>query len=176
MNQSKCAAHKLNNNGLSLVELIVVVMILGILSTTAVISISTIARANVSACTSKLSTLLDKTRIDTISKEEVVLLNLYFEDKTYYAMISVNGTESEPVELGSDALTITLTSNAVTDIDLKSATKAAPVKISFYKGSGAYRSYGSLSGTDLYYESIKVQGSKSETIVLVRDTGRNFIE
>lgn len=157
-----------NNRGFSLIELIVVVLILGILAGVATISISQITNSNVTACTRKLSNVLDKARIDTISKVETVTLTVYLEDGNYYARITVQGNPGEPVLLGNTGVSITAYSSGteykVQDID--------GIEIMYAKNSGAF-----IKNSDsIVFDKIIIKGSRQSTIYLVKETGRCYVE
>lgn len=153
-----------NNRGFSLVELIVIVLILGILAVSATISISRIAKANVTSCAKKLANVLDKARLETISKTGAVKLELSFDGNVYLATIT-SGSRQEEVELGNGSIDLTLRNTlTLVDDDIKSTA----VNIEFSKGSGAY--------LNTPYDRIEVRnGSKCEYVYLVQDTGRCFI-
>ncbi len=163
---------KLNQAGMTLVELIVVVLILGIVSVGAVAGISYISRMNTNSTAEKLASLLERTRMYTISAEDPndsdgkVTLVLTKEDNTYYGKLMQGTIEMDKVPLGSGSLGLSLTRPGTTDVVVASG---APVTLSYKKANGAFED-------TMPYSSIVISGTKTQTIQLVKTTGRSYIK
>lgn len=161
--------NKLNNAGMSLIELIVVILILGIVSTGAVISISAIMNANVSSCAKKLSSLLDKTRLETMSRTGNVYLKISQDASGTYHGTIINKVGTDEKELTKESLgSRNITINAYTsDINYSEVSDSNSVIIEFNKGSGSLKSS---------FVKFEITSSKTANVYIVEETGRNYID
>lgn len=160
------------NSGFSLIELIVVLLILGILSGGAVISLSMISRQRANACADRLSKLLDQTRLETMSRVDgSVSMELLKLDGSYFGIIYLSGEAGTEVELGSGALTIRIMNGTQ---ELYTISESQPLKVQFQKGSGSFL-FDESEGYPIF-TSIRIDGSNSKTVRIYRETGRNRIE
>lgn len=152
---------KQNNAGMSLVEMIVVVLIIGILSAGAVVGFSFIRSMDASSAAEEVVSLLERTRLNTLSAEEGagVRLEIKKDGKNYYGTIFKDGTEIEKTTLGGNGLTL--------DVSGFGEVGSTPVVFSFYKSNGAYQST---------YDKIEITGAKTSVVYLVTATGRTYIE
>ncbi len=174
----------MNNKGFSLVELVVVVLILAVLSTGIVVGVSYYKTADTTACSKKLVSALEKARLETMSRTEgSVVLKLYFDGAVYRADIyTVNGESSEPVEeiidsfeLADDSMTLKAakyTDDGITETGLSSIDNATGISIRFDKSSGIYKP----DNDGRYFSRIAIQGNGTESVILVKDTGRSYVE
>ncbi len=156
---------KLNQAGMTLIELIVVILILGILSTGAAIGINYASQMNSTSAAEKLVSLLERTRVYTISANGTVKLELVKEGNTYYGKLMNDATEVDKVALGSGNLSMKVTDSAG-DVVIGSGTS---VEIAYKKENGAFED-------SCTYDSVVIGGSKTKTIQLVHTTGRSYLK
>lgn len=169
---------KLNNAGMSLVEIVVVVLILGILSAGAVLGFSYINQADASSTAEQITSLLDRTKLLRLATAEQtddeanpkaieVKLILSQEDGKYYATIvqeiDTVKTEIDKAEIGGNRLTLTVHNGAASTV-IKDATTC---EFTFQKSNGAFTSA---------YDKITVSSGDTCTVWLVNATGRSYIE
>jgi prepilin-type N-terminal cleavage/methylation domain-containing protein len=157
--------------GFSLIEVIVVVLIIGIASTITVLSISYANASNANHCAKRLSSLLDLTRTQSMGMvEDSISLRLEKTAGGNYdaVMIKKDGgseIELDREEIGNSALTISCCQasgeQVLSDID--------SIEFQYKKNTGAFDS------TITPYTSIKIVGSKTATVILVTETGRNYV-
>lgn len=156
---------KRNNAGMSLIELVVAVLIIGILSAGAVLGFSFIHSMDASSAAETVNSLLERTRLNTIAAEEGagIRLELKKEDNSYYGILWKGTTELDKMEFGSNGITVRVTAGdgTVTTID-----EIHTCEFSFKKSNGAFQST---------YEKIEIAGSKTVTVYLVTATGRSYI-
>jgi prepilin-type N-terminal cleavage/methylation domain-containing protein len=158
---------KLNNAGMSLVEIIVVVLIMGILSAGTVVGFSFIRSRDASSAAESLISVLNRTKLQTTASSGVndVQLQIVLESDGYYGKILQGGTEIDKVEIGDSALTISFAEN---DADTPTAINSStPCIITYKKSNGAFSSA---------YTRLVVAGSKTITVRMVKDTGRCYME
>lgn len=176
-----------NNKGLSLIELIVVVAILGVFAGTVGFSIRMINSARTSSCAKDINSALDYVKTRTMSKEDPTYLIIYRSTKEgksgyYYAYSTKPDTFSpnEDVDRRAGTINIKLYYNLVGDTQEKELIDQYVV-IGFDKASGAFKNFTPAAvGTKLVsgqVQKIKVAGSSSPSYVtLVVDTGKHYIE
>lgn len=173
---------KLNNNsGMSLVEVVVVVLIMGIVTTVGVIGISQMNRMNSTGVAGKIESLLDRTRMNTISYDVVDgpaanQMRTFFRIKKesngkYYGIIArnTNGTitELDRVELSDIGVSISyVKEDSGADVTTEVTTEK---DFYFNKKDGSFDSADSKM-------RIVVSGSNPKTLYLVQTTGRTYIE
>lgn len=155
-----------NNQGISLVEIIVIVLIIGIMASMMVINIGYAHSTNVTRAANELSDLLELSRTQTMSMVDNSLeVRIVREPKNYYVKTYKSGVEVNSEELCSSSLTIS-------SYDIASGMNEIPmngsITIAFNKGSGSFKSP---------YEKIQISsGSKTITLILVKETGRNYVQ
>lgn len=159
---------KKENKGFTLIEAIVVVLIIGIAATITVISIGYATKSNATHCAKRLSALLDLTRTQSMGMVDGnVLLRLEKNSDGDYEAISIQKVagvfqEIDREEIGNSALTINYTGTA----DSGSLTNTGDhIDFVYKKNTGAFTST---------YTSIQIIGSRTATVTLVTDTGRNY--
>lgn len=156
---------KQNNAGMSLIELIVVVLIIGILSAGAVIGFSFIHRMDASSAAETVNSLLERTRLNTIAAEEGagIRLELKKEGNSYYGILWRGTTELDKMEFGGNGITVKVTAadGAETVID-----DVHTCEFSYKKSNGAFQST---------YEKIEIKGAQTVVLYLVMATGRSYI-
>lgn len=150
---------KLNQAGMSLVELVVVILIIGILSATAGVGISFFNRMNATSAAEKLASALERSRLLTISADRSVELVLEKEDTEYFAVVKEAGVETDRVKIGNTALVI-----KVNDIEV---TDTLDFTFSYNKSNGSFSSA---------YNKVVIEGNQTKTVYLVNATGRCYIE
>ena len=162
------------NKGFSLIEIIVVVVILGITASIAVLSVSYAYGANSERCAQKLSAHLDATRIQSIGMVDgVVYLRIEKTGHGYDAVIvnqtvNVDGTISEVIVSQDELCNSSLTISYVTGSNRYVIDSS--YEFQFVKSSGAF-----YFATDVVKELV-IEGSQTTTLVLVKETGRNYLK
>lgn len=170
---------KLNNDGFSLIELIVAVFILGIISLLMVGGVGYFRNANSTSCAKRIGAYLDKTRLEAMSKSDQVYFRLRYDDSTkkYYAGIIYrdnvgNEIVSNEEELANASLTLSM--ETITPSSGKvvlHSVKDSAITLHYVKGTGAF----DFSETGENYRAIRIEGSKTVRVVLAKETGRYTI-
>lgn len=163
---------KLNQAGMTLVELIVVILILGILSAGAAVGINYASRMNATSAGEKLVSLLERTRVYTLSANGTVKLVLSHDGGTYYGTLMNGSTEVDKVALGNGNLTIKATKIIVNGEgaevqQTKNIKNDGAFEISYNKENGAFAEK---------YKQIEITGSETRYIQLVHTTGRSYLK
>lgn len=153
---------KLNQAGMSLVELVVVILIIGILSATAGVGISFYNRMNATGAAEKLASALERARVLTISANRPVELVLDKEDNNYYVIVKEAGVETDRVRIGTTVLDIKVN-------DSLELNDTSSFTFSYDKSNGAFDSA-------CPYYNIVIEGNQTKTVYLVNATGRCYIE
>jgi Tfp pilus assembly protein FimT len=156
------------------VELIVVILIMAILTGTAIISASVIHEGNVSAAAESLVSILANARKTAIAKEaDTVVLSLELDaDGKYYTRLYYDDDNDGDVttpsvllderKICSDSIAIIIENDdeGLTETPMTTGSK---VEFHFLKSNGSL--------TD-GYKGIRLDGSTSKEIVIIRETGR----
>ena len=166
---------KLNQAGMTLVELVVVILILGILSAGTAVGINYASRMNSTSAAEKLVSLMERTRIYTISAEETsndtgankVSLVLTKEGNTYYGKLMYGSTEVDKVALGNSSLTIKVTKANGSGGEDTDTIGSGEYKISYKNANGAFAEA---------YKQVEISGAKTRYIQMVHTTGRAYLK
>lgn len=161
---------KKENKGFSLLELIVIVLIIGILSTTTLVAVSNMYNARVTAARNRVVSLLSNARTATIAKADGTI---WFEiskdsDGDYYGTIyegtKYDYTASKKLsedKLGNDRLTIKVKNADGTSKEVDSSNS---VIFDFVKSTGAL---------DEDYTDVEISNnSRTSNIIVINETGR----
>lgn len=159
---------KHNNEGFSLVELLVAVAIMAVLGTLLVISMGIIPRTAARSCANGLKTAIGQTRIMTMGKKETIFVLKHDEDGKYYTLEKVdNGsgsfTEGEPEVCGKSSVKVSYHIESVgvdplTDLgSYKSLEKGESMTLSFDRGSGKLIQ-GGVPDAKTLCDAIKIEG------------------
>lgn len=158
---------KWNNAGMSLVEIVVVVLIMGVLSAGAVVGFTFIRNRDASSAAEALVTALNRAKVQTTASDGVndITLRVAADSDGYTAKIVKSGTVIDEVEIGDNALTIVAKNDDGSISQTVSGTNFCD--ITYQKSNGAFTSD---------YTQLIVTGSKTYTVRMVTDTGRCYIE
>lgn len=175
-----------NNQGLTLIELIVVMIIMGVLVGTAVVSTKSIDRGNAKATVTRIDAFLDYIYVENMSRDKNYYLVIQKQGDAYITRIQseVGGTRTDILaeKLKLKEGVITFTSRDASGEHLytvnDTSTPQISLELSFAKASGAFRS--SDINNDGIQEDIKrivvTASGRSYTINLVTATGKHFIK
>ena len=156
---------KQNNAGFSLVELIVTILIMSILTAGVVVSVVAMHRADAEKEARKIANVLEKARVQVLSRSEDTYVQLYADADGKYISLVQGGTAT--VTKLDDKATVAFCIGG-TETTL---TGTAEAKIYFSKSSGAFKD---TPGYLVQY--IKVTADKDLYVCLVADTGRCYID
>lgn len=161
---------KWNHKGMTLVEIILVIAIIGIMAGTAVAMIGHIRYADTQKTVKAIDSALDKLQIQTMSKTGNHYLYIYhLSNGCYMKVLSDNLSSFDAAKLDSDG------------------TKLANNSVSIYKDSGtkvdgndfikiAYTKELTFDMTNTNVNAIVVNGGSSYTLHLFPETGRHKVD
>lgn len=177
---------RLDNNGFSLVELIIVIAIMAILTGSAFSVFGYINNGNVKKCSRSINSGLNETRTANLTREGNSYLYIYKYDGDIYKRISkaddlsLSGTgdkllSSAGERIGNKSIHIIGyyddASGAEQQFDFEKESDPV-IKISFRKGDGGF------SNSTTFYKKIEVKKDNGavDSVYMVKETGRFFIE
>ncbi|MGI5970423.1 MAG: type II secretion system protein [Oscillospiraceae bacterium] len=166
-----------SNKGVSYIELLVAIVIIGIAVTLVSMSISAIFSLNARQCAKKTASLLSQCKVDAMSRTGDNYLMIFKNSDGIYARYYINDIPREDELIGKSSLNFSCTGtdgNSYSDED---------IFISFDRTSGAFlpiKESAALAGVslpalsdDVYYDGITVSsGGKAYTVRMVPSTGK----
>lgn len=165
----------MKNDGYSLIEMIIVVAIIGVVLGIVVVSTGILDGRRVGATTSNVASIIEKVRLTTLGKDEVIL-RLYKRDgedvkaRIISRIRQADGTMKESMqeeELGGSGVDVYYSNN----IDGSNRTPLGypGIELSFNRSSGA------LNNSNV--QSIILEKGKAvKTIKIYKETGKLLIE
>lgn len=158
----------LGQNGITLVEIIIVIAIIGILASTSVMMIGHLHYADTQKVVKTLDTSLDALQVKTMSKAGNYYMYVYhLQDGYYVQILEDNLTGFDSAKLTADG---TKLSNNTIKI-LKDGSELA--ENSCFKI--AYTKQATFDTANTEVSTIKIDGVPEYTIRLVADTGKHFV-
>lgn len=173
---------KKDNRGLSMVEMIIVVVIIAVVGGTVFLGIGFVTGKPADKCANELLSLMQRSRITTMGKLEA-RLEIYMKDGCVYVKeVIQTGGEAGPkttvTRIGEAGITVTYRVSGEADYRTLGG-ESTPLIISYDRSSGAFKDL-SLMGSALagrYCEEIKIEkANKVKTLKLVTRTGKITVE
>ena len=177
------------NRGITLIELIIVIAILGIIIGGVGLTFSIVNSADIEGCTQTLDISLEKTKNECMTKIEQQYLVLYKSTQDDYPGYYIGNVSKadlatytlspeKDTKIGGNKIQIKIKITVEGETDLDVAT--TPIFFTFDRATGAfmYLNKGIPSYATTYYpSSITItNGSKTNIINCIQATGKHFIE
>lgn len=163
-----------NNNGYSIIELIIVLAIIAIIISTVFYSIILVFSANAKSCANNMQRSIGDCKVTTMGKS-AAYIELYRDaDQNVYTRMYVMDSggsyvPSEPQKVGTSRVYVAYTPEGGAETELLAGDK---IEIRFDRASGGFEE--DASGN--IYEKLHVQGgSKKYEIVLTKLTGKSEV-
>lgn len=163
-----------NNNGYSIIELIIVLAIIAIIISTVFYSIILVFSANAKSCANNMQRSIGDCKVTTMGKS-AAYMELYRDaDQNVYTRMCVMDSggsyvPSEPQKVGTSRVYVAYTPEGGAETELLAGDK---IEIRFDRASGGFEE--DASGN--IYEKLHVQGgSKKYEIVLTKLTGKSEV-
>lgn len=157
-----------NNEGFSLVELIIIIGIIAVVTSVAYFGFGYLSMARAKGCATRINSGLSTAKTQTMSKALPSNLFIYKYDDNYYLKYSENDTvalDEDGEKIGSGAISITMKDASGSTTTLANGSS---YRIKIARHDGSYKEAP---------QTITITDSSSTYIVyLVRDTGKHFIE
>lgn len=179
-----------NNEGFSLLELIVAVLILGIISATAIAGFSSVFNARAEAAAEVAASVLKQTRSKTMSLTDGTGIETYArfyvkgsdycvdvvrKDTVVEAGVSTVKTQVLLTKtLGNDGLTVSFRSHTTPAI-VGTVSATNEVKVYFKRNTGGIKQIVAGSSDDSKIDELFITGSGGDKkVIIVRATGRCY--
>ena len=164
-----------DHKGITLVEIIIVIAILGILASTVVGMLGHLHYADTQKVVKTLDTSLDALQVKTMSKTGQFYMYVYKSGGNYYVrtlqkdldIFDSSVLNTDGTRLCNDTISIWKVSAAGTKTEVKDMTY---IKIAYTK-SALFDTTNTNTNTDKIY----IDGVPDYTLTLVKDTGKHFV-
>lgn len=163
-----------NEAGVTLIEIIIVLAIIGILASASVLLIGHLHYADTERVINNIDTTMNELQIKNISKAEQSYLYIYHLSDGYYMRIlsdDLSGFDSSKLngdgtKLSNNTIEIYGTDAGGSRVTIKGT--ANYIKVSYTKS-------GSFDSSKTNVKEIAIEGTPQQTLTLVFDTGKHFI-
>lgn len=166
---------KRNNEGLTLVEVIIVIAIMAVLTGMAALSISIISGLPARQCAEEVHSTLSRVRIATMGKKEETLLLTVRDDGVYLQEV-IDGSAEPEKKVGKQGINVSYTLvTSGTEGGSTPLLSGSSLLFSFDRSSGAFSNIfiNGVEKTDTYAGRISFQkGGKTYTVMMVPLTGK----
>lgn len=165
---------KLNNKGLSLVEMIIVIAIISIFTVMFSMGVGVLTSKPADECAEKFASTLRNVRVSTMGKKSTqVVLKQESVGAPIYMIEIVNGSTKTPVRVGEKNITCTfLVSGDTTPKDLSSYGSSG-IQLSFDRTTGGFNEVDVGGGTMKYINTFYFEkGTKKAEVSLAHLTGK----
>lgn len=170
-----------NNKGLSVIELAIVVLLIGVAISLVAGSISTIFSLDVRSCTDQLDALIAKCRVNSVARAGEVYIKVYKNSANVVAEYYENGALVSKENIGKARVSIYYTDSDDHDHPI---TDAEPLYLSFDRTTGGLLDIGSsnrLADPDAdanpaFCKRITVMNAvRTLNVTLVPSTGKHYV-
>lgn len=167
-----------NHKGMSLVEIIIVIAVVGILASVSVAMIGHIRYANTKKAVEVVDKQLDRQRVEAMSKEDIPYVYIYQLGDGYYIqqlnekILTFDNTKftSDGTKISGKNVEIFMESTSGTKVEGTAFVRIA------YRKSGVFDTTDESGEKRTNVEKIVVKGSDTYTISLVEETGKHFVK
>lgn len=157
-----------NQNGITLVEIIIVIAIVGILASTAVMMIGHLHYADTQKVVKTLDSSLNELQVKTMSKNGDYYMYVYHLSDGYYVQIlSENLSAFDASRLTTDGKKLSNNTISICQ-DGVELPEDGYMKI-------AYTKQATFDTTNTNVQTIRIEGVPEYSIQLVYDTGKHFV-
>lgn len=170
MKKKKCR----NEAGVTLIEIIIVLAIIGILASASVLLIGHLHYADTERVINNIDTTMNELQIKNISKAEQSYLYIYHLSDGYYMRIlsdDLSGFDSS--KLNGDGTKLSNNTIEIYGTDAGGSRVAIKGTANYIKVS--YTKSGSFDSSKTNVKEIAIEGTPQQTLTLVFDTGKHFI-
>ena len=170
MKKKKCR----NEAGVTLIEIIIVLAIIGILASASVLLIGHLHYADTERVINNIDTSMNELQIKNISKAEQSYLYIYHLSDGYYMRIlsdDLSGFDSS--KLNGDGTKLSNNTIEIYGTDAGGSRVAIKGTANYIKVS--YTKSGSFDSSRTNVKEIAIEGTPQQTLTLVFDTGKHFI-
>ena len=170
MKKKKCR----NEAGVTLIEIIIVLAIIGILASASVLLIGHLHYADTERVINNIDTSMNELQIKNISKAEQSYLYIYHLSDGYYMRIlsdDLSGFDSS--KLNGDGTKLSNNTVEIYGTDAGGSRVAIKGTANYIKVS--YTKSGSFDSSKTNVKEIAIEGTPQQTLTLVFDTGKHFI-
>lgn len=163
-----------NEAGVTLIEIIIVLAIIGILASASVLLIGHLHYADTERVINNIDTSMNELQIKNISKAEQSYLYIYHLSDGYYMRIlsdDLSGFDSS--KLNGDGTKLSNNTIEIYGTDAGGSRVAIKGTANYIKVS--YTKSGSFDSSRTNVKEIAIEGTPQQTLTLVFDTGKHFI-
>ncbi len=163
-----------NEAGVTLIEIIIVLAIIGILASASVLLIGHLHYADTERVINNIDTSMNELQIKNISKAEQSYLYIYHLSDGYYMRIlsdDLSGFDSS--KLNGDGTKLSNNTIEIYGTDAGGSRVAIKGTANYIKVS--YTKSGSFDSSKTNVKEIAIEGTPQQTLTLVFDTGKHFI-
>ncbi len=162
-----------DQNGITLVEIIIVIAMIGILASTSVMLIGHLHYADTQKVVQTLDSSLDALQVKTMSKTGKYYMYVYRIDNSYYMQIlpdDISGFDASKLTKDGTRLC-----NSTITIYGRSGGASSEVTDQSYVIKVAYTKSALFDSTSTNVDEIYIDGVPDYTLKLVADTGKHFV-
>lgn len=162
-----------NQNGITLVEIIIVIAIVGILASTAVMMIGHLHYADTQKVVKTLDSSLNELQVKTMSKTGDYYMYVYHLSDGYYVQILSENILSENLS-AFDASRLTTDGKKLSNNTISICQDGVELPEDGYMKI-AYTKQATFDTTNTNVQTIRIDGVPEYSIQLVYDTGKHFV-